>query len=132
VTISGIWSPGAGFTFAPIFRYRSKLPFNITAGQDLNLDNNNFDLPPDVSTVNAGRGADYKQLDFRLSKKFRFGGGRTGVELIGEMFNVTNAKNPAGFVGNRRAANFGQPTEFAGDFQRGEQRMAQVGLRFEF
>ena len=131
VTLSGVWSPGAGFTFAPIFRYRTELPYNITAGLDLNRDNNNFDLPPDVSTVNAGRGASYKQLDFRLSKRFRFGR-PTGLELIGEMFNVTNAKNPAGFIGNRRAANFGEATEFAGDFQRGEQRMAQLGVRLEF
>ncbi len=131
VTISGIWSPGAGFTFAPIFRYRSKLPFNITAGQDLNRDNNNFDLPPDVSTTNAGRGATYKQLDFRLSKRFHFSG-HTGFELIGEVFNLTNSKNPAGFIGNRRSALFGQATEFAGDFQRGEQRMAQFGVRLEF
>jgi len=27
---------------------------------------------------------------------------------------------------------FGQPTEFAGDFQRGEQRLFQIGARFEF
>jgi hypothetical protein len=131
VTISGVWSPGGGFTVAPIFRFRSKLPYNITAGQDLNRDNNNFDLPPDVSTTNAGRGATYKQLDVRLSKRFRFNA-RTGIELIGEGFNLTNSKNPAGFVGNRRASNFGQPTEFAGDFQRGEQRMFQLGARVEF
>jgi hypothetical protein len=31
-----------------------------------------------------------------------------------------------------QAGNFGQPTEFAGDFQRGEQRVGQFGLRFEF
>ena len=131
VTVSGVWSPGAGFTIAPIFRYRSKLPYNITAGVDLNRDNNNFDLPPGVATTNAGRGATYKQLDVRMSKRFRFGA-RGGFELIGEVFNLTNSKNPAGFIGNMRSAIFGQPTEFAGDFQRGEQRMAQIGARIEF
>ena len=30
------------------------------------------------------------------------------------------------------AGNFGQPTEYAGDFQRGEQRVGQLGIRFEF
>ena len=28
--------------------------------------------------------------------------------------------------------NFGNPTLFAGDFQRGEQRLFQLGARFEF
>jgi TonB-dependent receptor-like protein len=131
VTISGVWMPGAGFTIAPIFRYRSKLPYNITAGLDLNRDNNNFDLPPDVETTNAGRGAEYKQLDLRVSKRFHFGA-NTALELIAEGFNLTNSTNPGGFIGNRRAANFGEPTLFAGDFQRGEQRMAQLGVRLEF
>ena len=64
------------------------------------------------------------------------------VEAIGEIFNVFNAKNPAGFVNpNRRvnsAANptqsssFLQPTEFAGDFQNPEQRVGQIGFRISF
>jgi len=131
VNASAVWAPGAGFTIAPIFRYRSKSPYNITAGTDLNGDGANFDLPPGVETVNSGRGADNKQLDLRLSKKFKMGGPRA-VELIGEVFNVFNSKNPGGFVGNMRASNFGQPTEFAGDFKRSEQRLGQIGLRFEF
>jgi len=31
-----------------------------------------------------------------------------------------------------RSSLFGQPTEYAGDFQRGEQRLAQFAVRFEF
>jgi hypothetical protein len=31
-----------------------------------------------------------------------------------------------------RSATFGQPTTFSGDFRRGEQRIAQLGLRLEF
>ena len=54
------------------------------------------------------------------------------MELIAEIFNLFNYKNPAGFVANMAASNFGQPTDYAGDFQRGEQRVAQLGLRFEF
>jgi hypothetical protein len=45
---------------------------------------------------------------------------------------VTNSKNPGGYIGNMRASNFGEPTEYAGDFQRGEQRLFQFGARFEF
>jgi hypothetical protein len=52
--------------------------------------------------------------------------------LIAEMFNVFNDDNPAGFVANQSASNFGEPTEYAGDFQRGEQRVGQLGIRLEF
>ena len=48
------------------------------------------------------------------------------------MFNVINDTNPGGYVANMRSATFGQPTNYAGDFQRGEQRIAQLGLRLEF
>jgi outer membrane receptor protein involved in Fe transport len=128
---SAIWSPGWGVTLAPVFRYRSKTPYNIITGTDDNSDGAVFDLPPGVETVNAGRGADYKQFDMRLSKRIRLGG-RVRLELIGEGFNIFNSKNPAGFVENMRSSDFGQPTEFAGDFRRGEQRLFQLGARIEF
>jgi hypothetical protein len=131
VTASAIWSPGWGVTVAPIFRYRSKTPYNVITGTDDNRDGANFDLPAGTEHVNSARGSDYSQLDVRLSKRIRLGG-RLAMELIGEGFNVFNDKNPGGFIGNRRASNFGQPTEFAGDFQRGEQRLFQIGARFEF
>jgi hypothetical protein len=131
VTISGVWSPGAGFTIAPIFRFRSRLPYNITAGSDLNRDGVNFDLPPGITSVRAGRGANFSQLDVRVSKRVRFLG-RTRLELLAEVFNLYNASNPAGFVGNMRSSQFGQPTAFAGDAGLGEQRLAQLGIRLEF
>jgi hypothetical protein len=130
VTISGVWSPGAGFMIAPIFRFRSKLPYNITAGSDLNRDGFNFDLPPGVETVRAGRGAHFSQLDVRVSKQFRLR--RTRVQVLAEVFNAYNAKNPAGFIGNMRSSQFGLPTAFAGDAGLGEQRLAQLGIRLEF
>jgi carboxypeptidase family protein/TonB-dependent receptor-like protein len=131
VTISGVWSPGAGFTVAPIFRFRSKTPYNITAGSDLNLDGVNYDLPSGIATVMAGRGASFSQLDARVSKRFGFLG-RTRLELLAEVFNVYNARNPAFFVGNMSSSQFGQPTAFAGDAGLGEQRLAQLGVRLEF
>jgi hypothetical protein len=131
VNLSAVWSPGWDMTIAPIFRYRSALPYNVITGTDDNRDGANFDLPPGSETVNQERGADFKQLDLRVAKRIRLGRS-TALELIGEAFNLTNATNPGGFVGNMRASNFGQPTEFAGDFQRGEQRMFQLGARFEF
>ena len=34
ITASAVWSPAAGLTVAPIFRYRSKTPFNAITGVD--------------------------------------------------------------------------------------------------
>jgi carboxypeptidase family protein/TonB-dependent receptor-like protein len=131
VTISGVWTPGYGLTFAPVFRYKSAQPFNIITGTDDNFDGRNWDLPADVETLNGGRGADFKQFDLRVSKRFRLGGS-TALEIIGEGFNLTNATNPGGYIAQRNNPDFGTPTLFAGDFQRGEQRLFQLGARFEF
>ena len=52
--------------------------------------------------------------------------------MIAEGFNLTNDNNPGGYVANQTAGHVRQPTAFAGDFQRGEQRLFQLGARFEF
>jgi hypothetical protein len=131
-TVSGTWSPGAGFNISPIFRYKSKAPYNVITGVDANRDGTTTnDLPAGVTSFNSARGAEFKQFDLRLSKRFNLGS-RARMELIGEVFNLFNAENPAGYVATMTASNFGQPTEYAGDFQRGEQRVGQIGLRFEF
>jgi hypothetical protein len=131
VTASAVWSPAWGLNIAPIFRYKSAQARNILTGVDNNRDGTNRDLPPGVATLNSGRGADFKQFDLRASKKFRLGG-RTIFEVIAEGFNLTNATNPGSYVANMTSSIFGQPTEFAGDFQRGEQRLFQLGVRLEF
>ena len=131
VTASAVWSPGFGLTIAPIFRYKSAQAFNILTGVDNNKDGTNRDLPPGVTTLNSGRGATFTQLDVRVSKKFRFGA-HGGFEIIGEGFNLTNADNPNTYVANQTSALFGQPTRFAGDFRQSEQRLFQIGARFEF
>jgi hypothetical protein len=131
VTLAGTYRLPAGFTASGMFRFRSATPYNIHAGADLNGDGFRIDLPPGVDHVNSGRGSSFKQLDLRLAKEFRFTS-HAGLELLGEVFNVFNAKNPAGFVGNKSATNFGQPTTFAGDPLQGEQRLAQLGARLRF
>jgi hypothetical protein len=55
-----------------------------------------------------------------------------GIEGDFEMYNIFNNRNPAGFIGNQQASNFGQPTEFAGDPLQGEQRLIQLGVRYRF
>ncbi|MEO6402534.1 MAG: TonB-dependent receptor, partial [Vicinamibacteria bacterium] len=130
VTINGTWKAPYGFRVSPIFRYKSKTPFNVITGTDDNRDGLNYDLPAGVTTLNSGRGADFKQFDLRLAKTFTVMKKR--LELIGEGFNLTNESNPGGFVPQRNNAKFGQPTAYAGDFQRGEARLFQLGVRFEF
>jgi hypothetical protein len=131
ITINGTWNAPGGFRVSPVFRYKSKTPYNVISGVDTNKDGTNFDLPAGVTTLNSARGADYKQLDVRLSrlvtlkKAMRF-------EVIAEGFNVTNAQNPTGFVASQASSSFGKPTRYAGDFQAGEQRLFQLGVRFEF
>ena len=44
--------------------------------------------------VNCSRRAPFSQLNLRLSKSFRLGGGAR-IEAIAEVFNLFNAKNPA-------------------------------------
>ena len=127
---NGTWMPGYGVKISPIFRYRSKTPFNAITGTDDNRDGVVYDLPAGVTTLNSRRGADFKQFDLRLSKVFSLG--RTRLELIGEGFNLTNAKNPGGFIANMTSAQFGKPQNYAGDFQRGEQRIFQLAARVEF
>jgi hypothetical protein len=131
VTVSGIWIPGWDLTIAPIFRYRSALPYTATARTDLNGDGIGNDLPPGTPHINQARGAAFSQLDLRLAKTIPLGR-KTRLELLVEGFNLLGATNPVRFVGTMRAANFGQPTAYAGDFQAGEQRLFQLGARIEF
>jgi hypothetical protein len=130
-TVSGSWNPGAGFTVSPVFRYRSKTPYNVISGVDTNRDGSLVnDFPAGVTQYNSARGSDFKQLDVRLSKRFALG--KTRLELIGEVFNAFNSENPGNYNGTMTSNTFGQPTTYAGDFQRGEQRVGQIGVRFEF
>jgi outer membrane receptor protein involved in Fe transport len=142
-----------GFTIAPMFTFRSRLPVATYYGQDLNLDSVTNDLPErayqftsigeapkDIGaceTWNCSRGAWRTQLNLRVSRSFSlFRSAR--LEAIGEVFNLFNAKNPSGFLTRQHFVtgvpnpDFMQPTEFAGDFQNPEQRVGQVGLRFSF
>jgi hypothetical protein len=131
VTASAVWTPGWDLTIAPVIRYRSKTPFNVITGVDNNRDGANFDLPPGVATVNSARYSDFSQVDLRLSKKFKLGS-RSRIEVIAEIFNMFNDKNPNVFVESMASSTFGKPTRYSGDFRQGEQRLAQFGLRLDF
>ena len=146
-----------GFQISPIYLFRSALPVSTTQGLDLNGDVNNNDIPDRAFAYNPGnpsqpkdigacktwncsRGYRFQQLNVRFSRAFPIHGSAR-VEAIGEVFNVFNTQNPAGFVTRRYTgsianpvpnATFMQPLSFAGDFRQGEQRIGQIGFRFSF
>jgi hypothetical protein len=131
MALAGTYTFPRSLLVAGTLRARSATPYTIHAGVDLNGDGFRIDLPPDVPHVGDGRGSAFSQLDLRVSKMFSFTNA-TGVEAIFEVFNLFNATNPAGYNGNRASTTFGQPTTFAGDPLQGEQRLAQLGVRFRF
>ncbi len=151
-----------GIRFAPIFFFRSALPVALVDGRDLNLDGDATEIPtnayavdsfdPDkpkgqqvtvkstgtCATVNCGRGYYQTQTNIRFSKVFNLMG-HANVEAIGEVYNIFNNINPSGFnarviVPSTGAPDPGllQPTTYSGDFQRPEQRLGQIGVRFTF
>jgi len=150
VTFSTLYRAPLGINASGIFRYHSGTPYTEWAGSDISCgptgtvlkcaDGYNFDLAPGVTHVNSLRGGSFSQFDVRLSKEFKFYR-NYGVEVIGEIFNLFNSKNPANFNGNCAVnaagqctftGGFGQANTFAGDPAQGEQRLAQLGLRVTF
>ncbi|MEO8218930.1 MAG: TonB-dependent receptor [Acidobacteriota bacterium] len=125
ITLSAVYDAPFGIVASGIARYRSGLPYTVLAGTDLNNDLFAIDLAPGVSQVNSKRGDSFNQIDVRLSKDFHFAG-NSGIELIGEIFNLLNSKNAVNFD------RFGNPSSFAGDPGQGEQRLAQLGARIHF
>ena len=156
-TISAVWQAPYGITVSPVFRFRSALPVATIEGRDLNANGVANEIPEMAyafdgfnddgtakvkeigacESINCSRGASQSQFNLRVSKGFQLTN-RARVEAIAEIFNLFNAKNPAGFTTRRILANgnpnsaFMQPTEFAGDFQNPEQRVGQIGFRFTF
>ncbi|HEY7171775.1 MAG TPA: TonB-dependent receptor [Vicinamibacterales bacterium] len=131
MALAGTYTFPRSLLVAGTLRARSATPYTIHAGVDLNGDGFRIDLPSDVPHVGDGRGSAFSQFDVRVSKTFNFTD-RNGVEAIFEVFNLFNASNPAGYNGNRASATFGQPSSYAGDPLQGEQRLAQLGVRFRF
>ena len=121
-----------GINASGMFRYRSATPYTVYRTDDPNHDGFRIDLLPG-GEVNSERGHSFSQLDVRLGKEFNFG--PVGLELIAEMFNVFNEKNPAGYtlVFDANGLPTGAvPSFYAGDPLQGEQRLGQLGVRIRF
>ncbi len=125
ITFGGTYHGPWGVNLSGMFRYRSALPYLEHANADLDGNGTILDLRPGVAHVNTGRGDDFSQFDVRLAKEFSFTDDFS-IEVIGEVFNLLNEKNPA------RPDRNGNPSAFAGDPLQGEQRLAQLGARIRF
>ncbi len=130
LTISGLVELPWGFLTSAILNYRSSLPFDVSAGSDLNKDGLGSDRPPGVTRMQGCRGLnldavnsyrlasgrdsvtgidcpDYYTLDWVLSNRIALGG-QYSMELIFQVFNLTNRTNFYGPVDNSLSSSFGQ------------------------
>ena len=147
-TVSGIAMLPGGVNLSGIIRYQSSLPFNVTAGSDLNGDGIGGDRPPginlrdgcrdlDLGAASAYRTANglspvssvecpaYATVDVLASKEFRFGD-NAYVETIFQVFNLLNRANYFPPNGNLRSGTFGESTQVA------EARQIELALRIRF
>lgn len=123
-----------GFQLSSMLQYYSSLPFNITTGS--NTIQGTAARPfvnGDFIARNAGSGADFLNLNVRLSRDFRITE-KLRIEALGETFNSLNHRNNLTFNGTFGAgvyptapsATFGQVTAV------NDPRSAQLALRLRF
>jgi Carboxypeptidase regulatory-like domain/TonB dependent receptor-like, beta-barrel len=125
LVVSGTLDAPFGFRVTSVVSAHSALPYNVITGTDdnRNLVLPNNDRPPGVGR-NSARGAAFFQTDLRISRVL--GGSRRRVELLAEVFNVTNRANWTDYNGNMLASGFGTPGGA------GPPRQIQLGVRFQF
>ena len=128
-----------GIELASIVTLASPRPYGVTLGVDVNKDDNfTDDFLPDGSVTGErtvrpdGAWKNwYRNLDIRVGKKF-LEGSNMNFRITGEVFNVFNTNNVAGFFGRQKDAagnpisNFGVANSAFGA------RRAQVGTKVEF
>jgi hypothetical protein len=136
LTFAGTYQAPLGFNVSGVFRYRSAQPYSVFLSNDTNHDGYTLDFPAGVSHVNSARGYSFSQFDLRIGKQFNFSS-RASVEIVAEVFNLLNAKNPNA-IGNAydpvTGALLGKTANaYAGSNPlQPEQRLAQLGLKVRF
>ncbi len=142
ITFSGIFDLTHGFEFAPIIQFGTARPYAVTppsntlntGGGMLNAvvvpanDITNYTAfatdttsaqycfyvtkQCTIAKYDPLRGDDFFELDTRLTKDFKFGE-RTHLQLIAQVFNLTNRANYGNnFQGDISASNFGKANGF--------------------
>jgi outer membrane receptor protein involved in Fe transport len=134
VTAALVYQFPLDFQVSSGFQYSTGKPYNALAGLG-GLRNAVRAVDPATGQMfprNSFEGPNYLSWDVRLSKMFRFGGAKY-LEVLFEVFNLTNhvnfAGDPAyGFINNYNSANFGTATQIVPN----SQRQAEFGVRFQF
>jgi hypothetical protein len=143
--------PWGGVRASTVVQLSSGMPYNITTGQDDNLDGILTDRPEGVDR-NAGEDASvaainavrdqpvvplspissvpdepsFFQVDLRLYRAFGAGAGRRGRgELFLQIFNLLDRENVGLIEGRAISPNFGRPISLAGP-----PRTVELGLKF--
>ena len=143
LTINGFADLPVGFTVGAILVTRSGAPYTPIIGFDTQNDGNDENDRAIINGRVAGRNSfrqpSFFNLDIRLLKAFRFGGGPE-LDLITEVFNVTRATNKN--FGPDAISVFGTPSQpvatagqplFAPSTARfGGPRQVQLGVRVVF
>jgi outer membrane receptor protein involved in Fe transport len=84
------------FTLSPILYIRSGIPFNLVTGTDVNADTRAFNDRLFFVGRNTGVGPNYRSLDARLVRAFRFrSDGVARLEFLVEGVNLLNRTNYA-------------------------------------
>jgi hypothetical protein len=107
--------------------------YNVTAGSDLNRDQNSVTDRPDNLGRNTFRGDDYVSVDLRVDRRFRLSE-RTSLLLLGEVFNLFNHINVTDINTVWGRATLGQaplPT-FNTPRAVGNARQFQLGVKLTF
>lgn len=83
------------FSIAPIIALRSGIPFTLTTGQDINGDTRATNDRLFAIGRNTGLGPNYRSVDGRLTRAFRFGDSQTRLDFTVEVINLFNRTNYA-------------------------------------
>jgi hypothetical protein len=122
-----------GWELGATFRRYSHLPLNITSGVTTVQGTAGRPIVDGAFIPrNAGEGPDFLSFDLRLSRTFPIG--RTRLEALAEVFNLTNRENVVAMNGNFGSGSY--PTNPSPSFGQvtavGEPRSLQLGLRVSF
>ena len=124
---NGIWDVGRGFQVSGLAYHGSGLRDAATYSGDLRQTGADFSLRlrPNGTLVarNGFIQPDEKRVDFRVQQRVPLGG-RAGVDVIAEVFNVFNANNYT-LVTDEANSNFNRPAS-------GQYRTMQFGFRLSF
>jgi hypothetical protein len=123
-----------GFQLSGTLQTYSSLPLNITSGVTTVQGTAGRPIVDgEFIPRNAGQGPDFFAINLRLSRTIPLAG-RSRLEALAEVFNLTNRENVVTLNGNFGAGAF--PTNPSPTFGQvtavGEPRSFQLGLRFSF